>query len=128
MGPARGWCYNSGVPELAARPYEISPQEVKRQLDAGEPVALIDVREPAEHQAASIAGARLIPMNTIPANLQHLEEAADEAPLVIFCHHGVRSLNVVAWLRRQGIANCQSMAGGIDRWSVEIDPGVPRYD
>jgi len=45
----------------------------------------------------------------------------------VFCHHGVRSLSVVDWLRRQGVENCQSMAGGIDRWSLEIDPAVRRY-
>jgi rhodanese-related sulfurtransferase len=115
------------VPELAF-PFEIAPKDVKRQIDAGARMAMIDVREPHEHQMAHIEGARLIPMNTVPANLQQLETAADEALLVVFCHHGIRSLNVVNWLREQGIANCQSMNGGIDRWSLEIDPGVPRYD
>ena len=52
---------------------------------------------------------------------------ADEAPVVVFCHHGIRSLQVVNWLHEQGVTNCLSMAGGIDRWSAEIDAGVPRY-
>jgi rhodanese-related sulfurtransferase len=66
-------------------------------------------------------------MNTVPQHLQHLETLADEAPLIVFCHHGVRSLTVVNWLREQGVSNCASMSGGIERWSLSIDPGVPRY-
>ena len=54
-----------------------------------------------------------------------LEE--EENPIVVLCHHGMRSLQVVGWLREQGVENCTSMAGGIDRWSLEIDPKVPRY-
>jgi rhodanese-related sulfurtransferase len=108
-------------------PFEITPAEVQRRLAAHEKLTLIDVREPAEFQTARIPGAELIPMRTIPAALQRLEAAADTTALVIFCHHGVRSLNVVNWLREQGVAGCQSMAGGIDRWSLEIDPAVPRY-
>ena len=106
---------------------EITPQDIKRRLDSDERLTLIDVREPVEFQTARIAGAELIPMRTIPAQLQRLEAAADDSTLVVFCHHGVRSLNVVNWLREQGVASCQSMAGGIDRWSLEIDPSVPRY-
>ena len=108
-------------------PLEITPQEVHRRLDAGEKLALIDVREPHEFQLARIAGAELVPMRTVPAELSRLDAQADDVALIVFCHHGVRSLNVVNWLRQQGVDACQSMAGGIDRWSLEIDPGVPRY-
>ena len=107
--------------------FEISPREVKQRLDAGERVRLIDVREPAEHAIAAIEAAELIPMGSIPAGLQYLHGIADESTLIVFCHAGVRSLNVVAWLRERGVENCQSMAGGIDRWSEEIDASVPRY-
>lgn len=110
-----------------ALPLEITPQEIKQRVDAGEKLILVDVREPGEFQQARIDGAELIPMRTIPAELQRLEAHADEARLIVYCHHGVRSLNVVNWLREQGVAGCQSMAGGIDRWSREIDPSVPRY-
>src|SRR5579872_4217028 len=110
-----------------ALPLEIVPRDVKRRLDAGERLTLIDVREPAEFQAARIPGAELIPMRTVPGELQRLDAAADDSTLVVICHHGIRSLNVVNWLREQGVASCQSMAGGIDRWSLEIDPSVPRY-
>jgi len=108
-------------------PVEIAPAEVRRLLDSGEPVYLIDVRQPEEHALCHIEGAQLIPMNTVPAALQDLETKADDATLVVFCHHGMRSLNVVNWLRGQGIAECTSMSGGIDQWSTEIDPDVPRY-
>ncbi len=108
-------------------PLEIAPQEVRLRLQSGEKLALVDVREPAEFQLASIGGAELIPMRAVPAELSRLDAQADDTPLIVFCHHGVRSLNVVHWLREQGVEACQSMAGGIDRWSLEIDPGVPRY-
>jgi len=96
-------------------------------MDAGEPIRLIDVREPAEYAITRIEGAELIPMSAVPSRLQHLDAAADEATVIVFCHHGVRSLNVTHWLREQGVAACQSMAGGIDRWSEEVDAAVPRY-
>jgi len=86
---------------------------------------LIDVREPFEVQQAAIAGAELIPMRDVPKSLGALED--EENPIIVFCHHGMRSLQVVGWLREQGVDNCLSMAGGIDRWSLEIDPKVPRY-
>ena len=110
-----------------ALPLEVTPQDVQRRLLAGEKLALIDVREPVEFQMACMEGAELIPMGSIPAALSLLEAQADTTPLIVFCHHGVRSLNVVHWLREHGLDACQSMAGGIDRWSREIDPGVPRY-
>jgi rhodanese-related sulfurtransferase len=104
---------------------EISPQEVKRRLSAGEQLRLIDVREPFEFHRARIDGAELIPMGSVPQSLPLFEK--EEKPIVVFCHHGIRSLQVVSWLRGQGVENCVSMAGGIDRWSLEIDPKVPRY-
>jgi rhodanese-related sulfurtransferase len=112
---------------MTNEPLEITPQEVQRRLAAGEKIALIDVREPGEFQLARIEGAELVPMQTVPSELSRLDAQADDTPLIVFCHHGVRSLNVVNWLRGQGVDACRSMAGGIDRWSLEIDPTVPRY-
>jgi rhodanese-related sulfurtransferase len=110
---------------LTPIPFEISPSEIKAKLDSGEPLRLIDVREPFEYAICRIEGAQLIPMRSIP---QHLNELDDDGPaIVVYCHHGVRSLSVVDWLRSQGIENCRSMAGGIDLWSAQIDPAVPRY-
>jgi rhodanese-related sulfurtransferase len=106
-------------------PFEVSPTDVKQWLDAGESLSLIDVREREEHTVCHIDGARLIPMRTIPQQLEILEEM--NPPLIVFCHHGVRSLKVVEWLRDQGLTECQSMSGGIDAWSRTVDPTVTRY-
>lgn len=106
-------------------PIEITPAEVSALLKEGVPVRLIDVREPAEHAICHIEGAMLIPMQYIPMRLQELDNP--ETRLIVFCHHGARSLSVADWLRRQGVENCQSMSGGIDLWSVLVDPEVPRY-
>jgi len=103
---------------------QINPQEVKQRLDRGETLVLVDVREPHEYAISRIEGAVPIPMGSIPANLQKLDTDED---VICFCHHGVRSLDVANWLRAQGIKTAKSMTGGIDRWSLEIDPGVPRY-
>lgn len=103
---------------------EIAPSELKQSLDRGEKILLIDVREPWEYNLCSIDGSKLIPMGSIPANLQALDS---EEPVVCYCHHGMRSLDVTVWLRSQGVENVRSLAGGIDRWSLEIDAKVPRY-
>jgi rhodanese-related sulfurtransferase len=126
-GGASGSRYPDLRENVQTIPFEIAPSEVKRRLEAGESLTLVDVREPSEVQIASILGAQLLPMRTVPAALQVLETAADTSTLIVFCHHGVRSLNAVHWLREQGIEACQSMTGGIDRWSLEIDPSIPRY-
>lgn len=106
--------------------FEIAPMEAKQKWDAGDAV-LIDVREVGEYQIASIDGAELIPMGTVPQRLSYLEGLAEERLLIVFCHHGMRSLNVVNWLRQQGVAECVSMAGGIDLWTAMVDPNLPRY-
>ena len=112
---------------VMAAPFEVDPQDVKRRLDSGEKLHLIDVREPHEFAQAKIEGAMLVPMRSVPGELQDLDARAGEGPLIVYCHHGVRSLNVVHWLRQQGVEACQSMAGGIEAWSVRVDPSVPRY-
>jgi rhodanese-related sulfurtransferase len=103
---------------------EITPADVKARVDRGEKLFLIDVREPWEHQLCRIEGAKLVPLGSLAASLQTLPEV-DE--LICYCHHGMRSLDAAAWLRLQGIEKAKSLAGGIERWSVEIDPKVPRY-
>lgn len=109
-----------------AENWEISARQAKERLEESRAV-LIDVREPSEFALARIEGAELVPMGWVGARMQHLEALSDERELLIVCHHGVRSLQVVAWLREGGIENCFSIAGGIDHWSEEIDPAVPRY-
>ena len=94
-------------------------------MAAGKSVRLIDVRETDEHSICNIEGATLIPIRTVPQHRELLED--DGSLLVVFCHHGLKSLNVVNSLRRRGVEHCQSMAGGIDLWSLEVDPKVARY-
>jgi len=112
---------------LAESSFEITPQEVQALQASGEPLSFIDVRDPEEWEKTRIEGATLIPMGVVPVSIQAIESRADEASLIVYCHHGVRSLQVVSWLRQQGIARCYSLAGGIDRWSREIDSSVARY-
>ncbi len=108
-------------------PLELSPQDFKTRQEKGEKIILIDVREPQEYQVARIEASRLIPMQAVPAHMQAIQALADENALAVLCHHGVRSLSVTQWLRQQGIQNCFSVTGGIDRWSREIDADIPRY-
>ena len=106
---------------------EINVLEVKRKLDAAEGIVLLDCREQFEYDLCRIDGAELIPMNTIPQRMAVVERLADRGQLVVYCHHGVRSLNVANWLRQQGVDNVVSMTGGIDSWSLQVDRLVPRY-
>jgi rhodanese-related sulfurtransferase len=105
---------------------ETDCQTVKQLLDTGGNFVLLDCRERDEHATAHIAGSTLLPMSEMLARAGELEAYRDKR-LVVHCHHGGRSLRVVNWLRGQGFKQAQSMAGGIDRWSQEIDPRVPRY-
>lgn len=115
----------TGDPHLSE--WELSPAAVKRMLDAEQPVLLLDCRTAEEWATAHVPGATPIPMQDIPGRVVELEELAEGKDVVVMCHHGQRSLQVTAWLRQQGFDGARSMAGGIDRWSLEIDPGVPRY-
>jgi rhodanese-related sulfurtransferase len=105
--------------------YEINPEEVKAQLDRGESFTLLDVREPWEFAAASIAGSKPMPMGEVPGRAH--QELDPEEHIVVVCHHGVRSLSVTNWLRQQGFEKAQSMGGGIDAWARQIDGKVPLY-
>jgi rhodanese-related sulfurtransferase len=103
---------------------EIAPREVKDLMSRGDKFMFVDVREKWEFDTSGIEGSELIPMRGVPGNLARFEEADQ---IVVFCPHGMRSLDAAAWLRSQGVANARSMAGGIDRWAAEVDPKVPRY-
>jgi rhodanese-related sulfurtransferase len=105
--------------------YEISPEEVKAKLDQKGDFTLLDVREPWEIETARIDGAKLIPMGDVPSRA-HQELDPDEH-IIVVCHHGVRSMNVAVWLRQQGFEKAQSMRGGIDAWSRQVDRKVPMY-
>jgi rhodanese-related sulfurtransferase len=103
--------------------YEIEPNEVQAKLVGGD-IVLLDVREGWEREVAAIQPSRHIAMGDVPSRVQELDP---DDHIVVYCHHGVRSMNVTAWLRQQGFENVQSMRGGIDRWSKVVDPKVPLY-
>lgn len=105
--------------------YEITTEAVKAKLDGGDNFLLLDVREPWEFEAAHIEGAKLMPMGEVPSRAH--QELDPEDSIVVICHHGIRSMNVTAWLRQQGFEKAQSMRGGIDAWSRSVDPKVPMY-
>jgi len=104
---------------------ELTPQTYLQQRNQPQPPLLLDVREPWEAQTASIPDALLMPMGDVPSRA-HAELDPDQ-PIVVLCHHGVRSLSVTLWLRNQGFDHVQSLIGGIDAWSRTIDPTIPRY-
>jgi sulfur-carrier protein adenylyltransferase/sulfurtransferase len=102
----------------------MSPQELKRRMDAGESFELIDVREPFEYEIARIDGAKLIPLAEITKRLDELE---DKQPIIVHCHSGMRSAQAVRLLQQRGFTKVYNLEGGIDAWSDQIDPSVPKY-
>jgi rhodanese-related sulfurtransferase len=103
--------------------HEISPTQAAALIREGK-ARLVDVREPWEFATAHIDGSLAMPMGEVPTRAQELDPLER---MVVVCHHGVRSMNATVWLRRQGFEQAQSMRGGIDAWSAEVDPRVPRY-
>ncbi|MDP7204325.1 MAG: rhodanese-like domain-containing protein [Pirellulaceae bacterium] len=112
---------------MTGDPLEISVTEVQSLFDAGDDFLLVDCREPLETDYASIDGGRPMPMSQLVERAGELEPHR-AVRIVCYCHHGVRSLQVVHWLRQQGFARAQSMAGGIDVWSQQVDAAMPRYE
>ena len=105
-------------PEITAEVFALQRQGPNAPL-------LLDVREPWEAAFVSLPGSVLMPMGDVPSRAH--QELDPDQPIVVLCHHGARSLSVTMWLRDQGFEHVQSLAGGIDRWSRFIDPGIPRY-
>ncbi len=103
---------------------EISAEELKRRHDAGEDLILLDVREPDELATVAIPWAKTIPMGEVPTRLGELPS---ETPIVVMCHHGGRSERVTRFLNANGYENAVNLTGGIDEWTVTIDPSLPRY-
>ncbi|MFG0285651.1 MAG: rhodanese-like domain-containing protein [Phycisphaerales bacterium JB039] len=105
---------------------EVSCAEASRLVQTGAP--LVDVREASELEQASIDGAVHIPLGQIESRLDEVQELApDGQPILVLCHHGVRSLRATLALHALGTPQARSVAGGIDRWSIEVDGSVPRY-
>jgi rhodanese-related sulfurtransferase len=107
-------------------PRQIRPETLAQLLAAGEPVYLLDVREHWEHAHCRLPDSTLIPLGELPSRIDEVE-AAKDAKVVVYCHHGIRSLSGAAILETNGFREAYSLAGGIDAWSQLVDPSVPRY-
>ncbi len=105
---------------------EISVEDLKKKFESREDFVLLDVREPFEYQIAKLPKARLIPLGQIEQHLSELE-AVKEKEIVAHCHHGMRSRRALEILRSKGFKKLKNVAGGIDEWSIKVDPSVARY-
>jgi len=110
----------------------LTAQELARRLEAGDALLLLDVRENVEraHCLIHTSGATQdlhVPIGEVADRLAEVRRAAEGLPLVVYCHHGVRSLAVANWLGRQGLRGIANLEGGIDAWSNQVDPTVARY-
>lgn len=110
----------------------MTARELRDRLDRGEPLAVLDVREPVERSFCAIpvpstAHDLFVPMSEIQERAESVRAELGTAPVVIYCHHGVRSLAVAEWLIHHGVGDVFNLEGGIDAWSRCVDPGVPRY-
>ena len=104
--------------------YTITVRSLKDRLDQGDKLFLLDVREPHEYSLAKIEGSVLIPLGTLPESLDQLDK---DSEIIAYCHRGMRSADAVGFLLQQGFSNVKNLIGGIEAWSVEIDPTIPRY-
>src|SRR5437016_4065426 len=105
---------------------QITARDLAKRLANEHPTYLLDVRQPWEHETAALPNSVLIPLNELAKRAEEVQPT-ENALVVVYCHHGVRSLQGAALLQRLGHANVASLAGGIEAWSCEVDPGVPRY-
>ncbi len=124
LAPSGGGVSEHTVVEDDASASEITPAQLDARLRSGEHITLLDVREPHEWSIAHLADARLVPLSSLPRTLMSLDRIADT---VVYCHHGMRSEAACAWLRDQGFRRVRNLTGGIDRWSLEVDPAMRRY-
>jgi rhodanese-related sulfurtransferase len=105
-------------------PLEIPADQLDRWRQAAEPLLILDVREPWERDICGFDGSLNIPMNDLP---DRVGELPDDRPVVVVCHHGMRSLHATRWLRAQGHGRVCNLEGGIDAWASQIDGNMKRY-
>ena len=105
-------------------PDAIDVQELHEWRRSGRELTLLDVREPWELEICQFPDALAIPLQTLP---RRGAEIPTDRPVVVLCHHGMRSLQAVGWLRRNGVANAVNLTGGIDAWAREIEPKMGIY-
>ncbi len=113
-----------GAPDLTKAVPQVEVRELAERMRSERPFVLLDVREPFEFEMARIEGAHLIPLGELPARWRELDR---EKEIFVLCHSGLRSERAAEFLRGSGFARVANVAGGIDAWSEEIDPDVPRY-
>jgi adenylyltransferase/sulfurtransferase len=104
--------------------FAISPKELKKSLDNGDKLVLVDVREEWEYSLAKVNGSILIPLGTLPQSLAQLNR---DSEIIAICHHGMRSADATNFLLQQGFPKVKNLVGGIDAWSTQVDGTVPRY-
>jgi rhodanese-related sulfurtransferase len=109
---------------MAALPLQIDVQSLHASLQAAEAPFLLDVREPWEFEICALPGAVNLPMGEVPGRLDELPR---DRPIVVICHHGMRSLQVTNFLRARGFDQAQNLAGGVDSWAQQVDFAMPRY-
>lgn len=105
---------------------QIDVETLQARLLAGDPTVLVDVREPWEHAYCHLPDSQLMPLGELDSHIEGLQ-VPDGALVVVYCHHGVRSLHGAAYLNHCGVTAAVSLRGGIDAWSLRVDPRVPRY-
>jgi adenylyltransferase/sulfurtransferase len=104
--------------------FAISPKELKKSLDNGDKLVLVDVREEWEYSLAKLDSSILIPLGTLPQSLGQLNR---DSEIIAICHHGMRSADATNFLLQQGFQKVKNLVGGIDAWSTQVDGNVPRY-
>ncbi len=105
---------------------EITCTAVKSKQKARDAFWLLDCRERGEHELVVIDGSRLLPMSEVVERIDELQDVREQS-VIVYCHHGMRSLQVAGWLEQKGFVDVKSMAGGIEQWAVEVEPGMTRY-
>lgn len=106
--------------------FQLSPAELAAKLQSPQPPHLLDVRNPEEFEYVALPGATLIPLGELSLRAEEIEAWKDEE-IVVYCHHGIRSLHAIGMLRPLGFSKLLNLSGGIDRWTDEVDPKLPRY-
>jgi rhodanese-related sulfurtransferase len=104
--------------------FEISTQDYKKIMDEGVPHVLLDVRQGWETRKAKMSGALHIPLTDL---IDHIDELEKKQKIIVYCHHGIRSLNACFFLRELGFEDVLSLAGGVEAWSHDVDPSIPQY-
>ncbi|MCK6619367.1 MAG: molybdopterin-synthase adenylyltransferase MoeB [Calditrichaceae bacterium] len=104
--------------------FDVTPEELKKRLDRGEEIFLLDVREPLEYRFCRLEGSCLVPLNDLPGRIEELDPSRET---VVYCHHGIRSAWAVEFLRQAGFEKVKNLAGGIEAWAQQVDRDMPRY-